>query len=624
MLALLPLVNPDWDTPQLASGLQNASQRLDEDLSDLPDDEYFRQSALNDLRAAGDQIGPLALQAGWGLTILAVALVIYRTHPNRIRRRKALRPYTSESDPEVDRELRQLATLTGIRSIPTLELEQDFRVQDAQVFGFSRKYSLRLGAGLRLVLRRARDGFRAVVMHEFAHIANRDVGRAYFSQAMWTSALLLIVLPTVVLLGGLLLYDVARIAIGAGVESPDWNRIVTVRLPSLLVVAIQVSVTLAAVAIIRAGLLRVREIYADWRAAIWGAGASLTNLLQGLVGRGDESRLFRFLRLHPSPSDRLSALQEPAKLFRVSHDLPFLVGFFIAIVAASVMLPLALVATSVGSATSALGALIFGSYLISPDPSTVGLVSSVSTVFFILAVPLAFGLFAIPVVGMGYLATSLGTQVQREAVADLVVLDRSSRANLRLLVYAGIMVLGLEMGFLLQPFSVVWPSNLTAVLRIAAIMIGLVGLSWLSLVYLRYLSQRILGAHVGRRPPNWSRRLLTLIFAVLMGAVLVPVMIGRVFGVTVIDEAADEFLGPIVFGSLIAWVIIYILAILMGWLYVQTTGLFRRRRCPSCSEVTRQRYGVGQACETCGNELSPWIFVDAVSTAASEPKARSS
>ena len=131
---------------------------------------------------------------------------------------------------------------------------------------------------VRLLAHKAPHIFRALLLHELAHIKNRDVGRAYFTEALWRSVILVIVIPFGVITGGLAIFSCVLTLLSGKVEDWIWLVIGNVLgLPTLLLIF---GVPLVVLATIRASLLRIREYYADWRAALWGSEAPLTSVLK--------------------------------------------------------------------------------------------------------------------------------------------------------------------------------------------------------------------------------------------------------------------------------------------------------------------------------------------------------
>jgi hypothetical protein len=228
---------------------------------------------------------------------------------------------------------------------------------DGQAFGLPKKPAIRLGKRLRLLLRKSPDTFFAIVLHELGHLANGDVPRTYFAQSLWVAVVALTLVP-------LFLYvtiELARRILDAftAQTAEVWTRLLTVTIPAIILVVIQVVLVLILVAAIRASLLRTREVYADWRAALWGAEEPLTAILRRNASQEPASTRFpggQLLRLHPLPSGRLAALKDPSKLFKIPPDLPFFAGVLLSyVLVAAVEFLLALSFTL----ASGLGALSF-------------------------------------------------------------------------------------------------------------------------------------------------------------------------------------------------------------------------------------------------------------------------
>ena len=73
---------------------------------------------------------------------------------------------------------------------------------------------------MRLLAHKAPHIFRALLLHELAHIKNRDVGGAYFTEALWRSVILVILIPFGVITGGLAIFSCVLTLLSGKVE--DW------------------------------------------------------------------------------------------------------------------------------------------------------------------------------------------------------------------------------------------------------------------------------------------------------------------------------------------------------------------------------------------------------------------
>jgi hypothetical protein len=164
-----------------------------------------------------------------------------------------------------------------------------------------------------------REAFRAVVLHELAHLRNGDVDKTYFTMALWYAFLAIAVLPLLPTL-----HDEGA--------STIWQ--VSWRLAALVML----------VYLSRNAVLRAREVYADVRTSLAPNGApGLVRAVGKLESRGGRRRI-ALLRVHPDPRERLAALADSDRLFRpgvweafgagvvltlVYHQLVTLIAFYV-------------------------------------------------------------------------------------------------------------------------------------------------------------------------------------------------------------------------------------------------------------------------------------------------------
>jgi Zn-dependent protease with chaperone function len=279
----------------------------------IPGTDILREEARRELRAGCERPGRL-VQAAWEiggcLVLIALALGLYWWLPGRIMRRSGFRPLTRSDDAELVDFVAQLSSEVGLRQPPTLVCNPLNRSGGGVAFGHWGRRFLGLYGGTLLRFRRQPEQFRAVVLHELAHLRNADVDKAVFAVTVWWAFLAVAVVPTAItiLLGGL--------------WQPDRAFGLVVR---LLIVA-------ALVVLTRAAVLRERELYADQRAAGWGSEVGLADALAGLAGpkraRGWPLPEFvhRAFALHPQPAERVVTLSEPAALFQFSPWTAFAAG----------------------------------------------------------------------------------------------------------------------------------------------------------------------------------------------------------------------------------------------------------------------------------------------------------
>ncbi|MDC7335713.1 M48 family metalloprotease [Streptomyces lydicus] len=196
------------------------------------------------------------------LVLLAVAGLVYWWLPKvRDRRRTTLPVEDVDADGTLGAELAALRERTGVRSDLRFRVDPRRLTSGASVYGRTGDYTVCLHAGL--LARRGTDpeGFRAVVLHELAHVHHRDVDYAYASTALWRVFVLLALLPEFVLVGWIIALALS------GTDSPWWPG----ALPEMLSTVFACLLLAGLVHLARADLLRRREFHADLQAVAWGA-----------------------------------------------------------------------------------------------------------------------------------------------------------------------------------------------------------------------------------------------------------------------------------------------------------------------------------------------------------------
>ena len=129
--------------------------------------------------------------------LVVVAWAHYVLHPRwRIARRRlvALGPHRPT---ELMSFLDGLVAAAGLARPPRFWIALNRSKAQAVAFGTGRSHHIQLNAGLLGLFydEPKRDQFAAVVLHELAHVRNRDIGYTYATIAVWRAFLIIAVLP---------------------------------------------------------------------------------------------------------------------------------------------------------------------------------------------------------------------------------------------------------------------------------------------------------------------------------------------------------------------------------------------------------------------------------------------
>ncbi len=262
-------------------------------------------------------------QAPWwsvmgSLALLAILVgVLFRVLPAwRARPGRVVPLAAVDRDARIRLALDELAAVAGLACAPRYVVDPAATSSGAVVFGSNRRPTVCLHGGL--LARRVTDPdrFRAVVLHELAHIRNGDVTLTYATVSAWRVFVVLVLLPFLAYLAALVVDQRSPLrVVDAPVMTRDFLRMI------LLV---------ALVYLARADVLRSREIYADLAAARWGAHPSgwavpapdpARNGLRRALGSFAE-----LWRTHPRWDLRRDALTDPGALFGVRALPMFLTG----------------------------------------------------------------------------------------------------------------------------------------------------------------------------------------------------------------------------------------------------------------------------------------------------------
>ncbi|MFI7433986.1 M56 family metallopeptidase [Micromonospora haikouensis] len=248
---------------------------------------------------------------GWWALLALGTVALFRALPAWKARRSRVVPLAAvDRDGEIGRTLTELSATAGLARPPRAVVDLAADSAGAVVFGRTGRPTVCLHGGL--VAARTTDPgrFRAVLLHELAHIANRDVTVTYLTVALWR-------VYAAVAVPLFLLWCAWKVHTAYG--SQAWSAEAPIVTRGLLVTGLlAVLVHLA-----RSDVLRSREVYADLAAVRWGAdpaaGWSTAAAPAPAGGRGRRARhaFVALWHLHPGWDVRRAALADPAVLFGV-------------------------------------------------------------------------------------------------------------------------------------------------------------------------------------------------------------------------------------------------------------------------------------------------------------------
>jgi Zn-dependent protease with chaperone function len=235
---------------------------------------------------------------------LAAAAAVYWLYPIWKLKTGHLERITSSELPEVEQELRDIAETAQLR-VPARFVWNPLAAGLPVAFGCHGKYYLALsGSFIAQHFQGDKTTFRAIMLHELAHIRNGDVSKTYFTISLWLAFLITTLTPSILVSFWFLMSDRWFYAATTLLDSIFWTGVVM----------------LSGLAVLRA-----REYYADIRASAWDQTSQIDRALATLPARIDEGWRGYF-RFHPGAGERRRIVGDPSGLFRLSFADAFGVG----------------------------------------------------------------------------------------------------------------------------------------------------------------------------------------------------------------------------------------------------------------------------------------------------------
>lgn len=578
-----------WAEPELQEHFEQLKTSMEWTSIKPESIALFRQSRIfrQSLEYFKFQLGRILISFGIAVVTGLLAVVLYLLHPIILARRYQV---ISLETPMAEEETSRLSVIAGIAP-PRISLKPG--LLDGLAFGRKGKEILALGGQRVLLARRWTAHIRAVALHEMAHIANGDIRTRVGSSSLWIALAAMLALVGALTIGtSLLLTGKGRIPVFRLSFVPAETETFLAASGAMLARSL---LLLLAVWWLWSELIRAREFYADARVATWGFRKPLLETLR--LGEANSGRR-SFGRRHPPHTVRIEHLEHPEKLFHTSRRLAFLTGLLLTLLSAQ-MTPFSTDLTFIMVCVCT--PLVF---LLGP--------------LAILVLPIVFfGVLCL----LAYLVTgALGTQVQRQTIAELATTPHHQWGYLRLIKTAFFFALGLEAGLVLSPFNT-FGFGKTA-LWVSAWLLILTFLVWLWLVFLKGTTRFLLGGSQAKAQGTrrWLNLLSTAILAALLGSALVfrlTIEAGyhfdRVSSLTPPGTDPVEFF-MVMFLMTSFFLLGGALALYIGLGFLTGLAAIRRvflcgAKCPHCADPAPSLLLVGRRCRACGTLLAPWPFL---------------
>jgi hypothetical protein len=196
---------------------------------------------------------------------------------------------TGQSAPALLPRLEELRHRAGAGPVVWLLQPYQPRVSAFAFGGFRRRFVAVSGGAAVAAVRRP-ELFTGVVLHELAHVRNRDITQTYLAVAIWRAFVVAAVVPLAVLL------------IVGDLSSP-WR------------ITWRVAVLALTVYLLRNSIVRSREFDADARVRELDPDTALGQVLESMPPRPGRG-LWHLGWLHPSGQERAAALLDPKPLFQ--------------------------------------------------------------------------------------------------------------------------------------------------------------------------------------------------------------------------------------------------------------------------------------------------------------------
>ncbi|MQY26566.1 M48 family metalloprotease [Nocardia aurantia] len=303
------LLRPDWGCVLAAGGDPDGTAAQITAVID-------RQRTLFEACERGrDRRLPIWVPLMWLVLVpLCAAALFPALHAWQTRRGRVVPLAEIDRTGGTQRLLAELVAVSGLRRAPRFVVDPAAARAGAVVFGRTGRATVCLYGGLLAGRRTRPHRFRAVVLHELAHIRNGDVTLAYATVALWRAFVAIVLIPYTS-------YYVYALCTHRNWRTDRPFEVRSVLFATGLVLLVYLA---------RAGVLRHREMYADLAAVDQGADPRGWVVPVATEPRNrTRAALIAFAQMwrsHPRWDERRATLVAPAALFGLERLPMFLIG----------------------------------------------------------------------------------------------------------------------------------------------------------------------------------------------------------------------------------------------------------------------------------------------------------
>ena len=136
-----------------------------------------------------------AWMAGGVALVMSIAGMLYWIFPAWMIWRRQLTPLLREDAPDVIACLAELCRDAQLSRQPRFVWNPLDTANNGLAFGYPGHYYIALSGGIVAQFYTDKSTFRAVVLHELAHLRNGDIGKTYFTVAIWRAFVVAALLP---------------------------------------------------------------------------------------------------------------------------------------------------------------------------------------------------------------------------------------------------------------------------------------------------------------------------------------------------------------------------------------------------------------------------------------------